>query len=67
MMFLDEDGMVATDGGIVSMKRVPRQPERIVSELPPLGEATLLAEKFLERLRDARETRRHYRNGHGSF
>lgn len=62
MMFLDEDDMTAVDRGIALMERGIRQQERIISELRRLGEPTQLAEKFLMRLRDTLETRRHYRD-----
>lgn len=62
MMFLDEDDMTAVDRGIALMERGIRQQERIISELHRLGEPTQLAERFLMRLRDTLETRRHYRD-----
>jgi hypothetical protein len=62
MMFLDEDDMTAVDNGIALMERGIRQQERIISELRRLGEPTQLAEKFLLRLRDTLEARRHYRD-----
>ena len=62
MMFLDEDDMTAVDSGIALMERGIRQQERIITELRRLGEPTQLAEKFLLRLRDTLETRRHYRD-----
>ena len=61
MMFLDNDDMTAVDSGIALMERGIRQ-ERIITELRRLGEPTQLAEKFLLRLRDTLETRRHYRD-----
>ena len=62
MMFLDKDDMTAVDSGIALMERGIRQQERIFCELRRLGEPTQLAEKFLLRLRDTLETRRHYRD-----
>ena len=62
MMFLDKDDMTAVDSGIALMERGIRQQERIITELRRLGEPTQLAEKFLLRLRDTLETRRHYRD-----
>lgn len=62
MMFLDEDDMTEVDSGIALMERGIRQQERIISELRRLGEPTQLAEKFLLRLRDTLEMRRHYRD-----
>ena len=59
MMFLDKDDMTAVDSGIALMERGIRQQERIITELRRLGEPTQLAEKFLLRLRDTLETRRH--------
>ena len=61
MMFLDEDDMLEVDNGIAMMERGIRQQESIIAELRRLGEPTHLAEKFLMRLRDTLETRRHYR------
>jgi hypothetical protein len=62
MMFLDEDDSTAVDSGIALMERGVLQQERIISELRRLGEPTQLAEKFLLRLRDTLEARRHYRD-----
>jgi hypothetical protein len=62
MMFLDEADMTAVDRGIALMERGIRQQERVICELRRLGEPTQLAEKFLLRLRDTLEMRRHYRD-----
>lgn len=62
MMFLDEDDMTEVDSGIALMERGIRQQERIIGELRRLGEPTQLAERFLMRLRDTLEARRHYRD-----
>jgi hypothetical protein len=67
MMFLDEDGMVATDGDAVPVESRLRLPERIVVDLQRPGDPTDPVEKFLLRMRDALETRRQYRDLHGSL
>jgi hypothetical protein len=62
MMFLDQDDMTEVDGGIAWMERGIRQQEKIIVELRRRGEPTQLAERFLLRLRDTLEARRHYRD-----
>jgi hypothetical protein len=62
MMFLDDQDMTAVNGGIATSERSIATQEKIVAELRRLGEPTHLAEKFLLRLRDTLEMRRHYRD-----
>ncbi|MDB5556084.1 MAG: hypothetical protein JWL86_6068 [Rhizobium sp.] len=62
MMFLDDQDMTAVSSGIATSERSIATQEKIVAELRRLGEPTHLAEKFLARLRDTLEMRRHYRD-----
>ncbi|UVC09508.1 hypothetical protein IHQ71_02465 [Rhizobium sp. TH2] len=62
MMFLDDQDMTAVNSGIATSERGIATQEKIVAELRRLGEPTHLAEKFLTRLRDTLEMRRHYRD-----
>lgn len=61
-MFLTEEDMTSVYARIASVESGIKQQEKIVAELRRLGEPTHLAEKFLRRLRDTLETRRHYRD-----
>lgn len=62
MMFLDDKDMTAVNSGIRTAERGVSAQEKIVAELRRLGEPTHLAEKFLTRLRDTLEMRKHYRD-----
>lgn len=62
MMFLDDQDMTAVTSGIATGERGIATQEKILAELQRLGEPTHLAEKFLLRLRDTLETRKHYRD-----
>jgi len=62
MMFLDDQDMNAVNSGIATSERSIATQEKIVAELQRLGEPIHLAEKFLFRLRDTLEMRRHYRD-----
>jgi hypothetical protein len=62
MMFLDDQDMTAVSSGIATSERGIATQEKIVAELRRLGEPTHLAEKFLARLRETLEMRKHYRD-----
>ena len=62
MMFLDDQDLTAVSNGIATSERHIAAQEKILAELQRLGEPTHLAEKFLIRLRDTLEMRRHYRD-----
>ena len=62
MMFLDDNDMTAVISGIATSERSIAAQEKIVAKLRRLGEPTHLADKFLVRLRDTLEMRKHYRD-----